>query len=101
MKARNAVRALVLDSRQRVLLIEMELNGRRFWITPGGEIEPGEAARAAIARELREELGPIAIEIAEPVWFGEADIPLFGDELIHVRETFFLCRTNAEDFSRE
>src|SRR5262249_22656384 len=89
-KERHAVRGLVLDSANRVLLMQMQLPGRpKIWVTPGGGIENGETKEQAIVRELREELGDIAIDIGAPIWFGAADVPLFtDDEIIRIHETY-------------
>ena len=54
---RPAVRAVVLDSEQRVLLVRFDFPSRTVWALPGGGIEPGESEELAIARELDEEVG--------------------------------------------
>lgn len=58
----------VLCDGERVLLSQRKagqhLEGR--WELPGGKVEPGEDPRAALRRELAEELG-IACEVHEPV----------------------------------
>jgi ADP-ribose pyrophosphatase YjhB (NUDIX family) len=65
---RDAVRAIVIDDAQRLLLVRFEFPDREVWAAPGGGIEPGESHLAAIRRELREEVGVHDAEIGPPVW---------------------------------
>jgi ADP-ribose pyrophosphatase YjhB (NUDIX family) len=62
---------MLFDPAGRVLLIRcaaMRPDGEFvFWLTPGGEIEPGETPHQAAVRELREELG-LEVEVAGPVY---------------------------------
>jgi 8-oxo-dGTP pyrophosphatase MutT (NUDIX family) len=59
--ARETARVLLIDPAGRVLLYRgrlVQVDGLPYaWFTPGGGIDPGESARQAAARELREELG--------------------------------------------
>ena len=61
MRKRRTARVLVFDPVGRVLLIRFVVQRSDgefvFWLTPGGEIEEGEAPVEAAERELREELG--------------------------------------------
>jgi 8-oxo-dGTP pyrophosphatase MutT (NUDIX family) len=71
---RNAVRVVVLDTADRVLLLQTrDLGNPAFgtsWELPGGGIEPGETYIEAAVRELREETG-IKVEadrVGKPTW---------------------------------
>src|SRR5436190_23294131 len=54
----QVVAAVVFDG-ERLLLTQRPPGGAHplRWGCPGGKVEPGEAAEAALAREVREELG--------------------------------------------
>ena len=64
----HVMAGLLLDGRGRVLLAQRPAGKHLagFWEFPGGKLEAGETPLAALARELREELG-IDLQQAEPL----------------------------------
>ena len=69
-RLRRSARVILFDPTGDVLLIRFvaERNGvpYAFWVTPGGEVEPGESDFAAASRELIEELG-LRVPLLGPV----------------------------------
>jgi 8-oxo-dGTP diphosphatase len=66
--------AVVIDG-DSVLLVERVRDGRRYYLFPGGTVEPGETAERAAIRECFEELG-LEVEIIRRVaraTFGQAE----------------------------
>ncbi|MDE1155641.1 MAG: NUDIX domain-containing protein [Acidobacteriaceae bacterium] len=61
LRLRRSARVLLFDERGDLYLIRLKalLNGQPFvfWVTPGGEVEPGEDDHTAAERELFEEVG--------------------------------------------
>ncbi|MFJ6669397.1 NUDIX hydrolase [Streptomyces sp. NPDC091383] len=92
---REAARAVVLDSHQRVLLLAYDENGG-FWATPGGSLEPGEDYRTAVRRELGEELGATDVTLIAQVAERRHDHPVGGHQVRQV-EKYFLARIEVSD----
>jgi 8-oxo-dGTP pyrophosphatase MutT (NUDIX family) len=67
-RLRPAVRGLVIDEDERVLLVRFDLPAITVWATPGGGIEPGETPQQALARELVEEVGLVGADIGPALW---------------------------------
>ncbi len=105
MRTRNTARAVMLDPDDRALLFEFHLPAgfiadapRRFWATPGGEIEPGEDVRNALVREVLEETGIGGCIYGRELWFG-SNLLTFKGEPVKTLERFFLVRSPAATLS--
>ncbi len=94
---RAAVRALVLDRRDRVLLVQFrDDQGQVWWATPGGGIDDGESAEAAIRRELVEEAGLADFELGPEIWRREHVFVWLG-KILRQRERIFLVRVGEHE----
>lgn len=73
---RAAVRALLVDEHDRVLLVRFEFPTASLWALPGGGLDDGESHEDGLRRELREELGLTDVEIGPHIWTREHVIPM-------------------------
>lgn len=97
MRLREAVRALIVDPADRVLLVRFWWAGvdpaDGFWAVPGGGIEGDETRLAALQRELREETGLALDTLGPELWTKTAIFSMsrWDGQVDHIH----LIRTDA------
>lgn len=101
LRFRRAARVILLDDADRVLLIrghDVDQPERSWWFTVGGGIDPGEDARSAAVREVREETGLVLepTELVGPVFTRSAVFDFFA-ESCRQDEEIFLARVVVRD----
>lgn len=102
-RTRSTVRVLLIDDRDRILLFadsDPGIPGARWWITPGGGIDPGESERVAAVRELEEETG---LRVAEVDLLGptmrRTVVHGYSDVIIDQNDVFYACWVPAFEVS--
>jgi 8-oxo-dGTP pyrophosphatase MutT (NUDIX family) len=93
---RTAIRVVMLDPQDRILLIELidRAGGRRWWIMPGGGLEPDETDEHAARREVLEETGLVDFELGPSIWWREHVFTWQGTSY-RQQERFYLARVPA------
>jgi 8-oxo-dGTP pyrophosphatase MutT (NUDIX family) len=92
LRLRPAARLIVLDPAGRALMFRYDVPGRDpFWVTAGGEVDPGESFEDAARRELFEETGIIADPGPQIARMTPEFITVQG-EPVQADERFFLIR---------
>lgn len=98
-RLRRAVRALILDDADQVLLCRFSAphpavpdGADEVWAAPGGGVEPHESSLGALSRELREETGLVLQDRPPHVWHQEVLGDGHGEDCDGVMNDYFLVR---------
>jgi 8-oxo-dGTP pyrophosphatase MutT (NUDIX family) len=108
MQTRKTARVLLLDTAGRLLLMRMHdpnVGGAdgavlrdAYWVTIGGEIDPGEDIAAAARREVAEETGLDDVRLGPPVWYTEHVLTVRGEPRL-LQETFVVAFAESSELS--
>ena len=94
-RTRSAARVIVTDFERVLLLSDSDpgVPGSRWWITPGGGVDPGERPLQAAVRELAEETGLVVEpgDLAGPV-MRRFVVHGYSDQVLGQSELFYLLR---------
>jgi len=102
LRVRRSARIIVLDREHRALMFRFDVPGRPpFWVTAGGECEPGESFAGAAGRELLEETG-ITAEPGPEIARTTPEFVTVEGEAVQGDERYFVLRVDhcAIDTSR-
>lgn len=95
---RRAARVVVTDGISVLVLADTDpgLPGAKWWVTPGGGIDPGETSAQAAIRELREETGFLAGsgQLLGPVARRRV-VHGYSDQILSQSEDFFVLIVGA------
>jgi 8-oxo-dGTP pyrophosphatase MutT (NUDIX family) len=96
---RRAVRVLVVDPDQRVLMIhgfDPHQPGTTYWYTVGGGVHPGEGDREAAIREVWEETGRTTLidDLRGPVHHDDVVFPFEGLTIVQ-EQVYYLLEVEA------
>lgn len=97
---RPAVRGLVIDADNSVLMVRLVFPDGAWWVLPGGGIDSGEDHSTALHRELAEEVGLVGATIGPPVWERTHHFHLIdtdGVEWSGQTEVVYIVRTERFD----
>jgi 8-oxo-dGTP pyrophosphatase MutT (NUDIX family) len=94
LRLREAVRAVVVDDDDWVLLVRFDFEDGTLWATPGGGVNDGESIDDTVRRELNEEVGLQGLELGPIIWQRTHVFPLSAD-FDGQREVFFLIRVRT------
>jgi 8-oxo-dGTP pyrophosphatase MutT (NUDIX family) len=94
---RNAVRSLLLDRHDRVLLVLFrDGSGQTWWATTGGGVDEGEQPEEALRRELAEEAGLFDFELGPEIWKREHVFAWQG-RIYRQRERYYIVRVDEHE----
>ena len=91
---REAVRAVVVDSEGRVLMMRWQRSGAAWWITPGGGMHDGETEEQTLRRELLEETGLREFDLGPPILEWTHVLPGVG-RLVRQRDRFYAVHVGS------
>ena len=83
---RVRVAAIILNSKNELLLINHSKKGKNYWLFPGGGVEFGETLDRALARELKEELSITKAKIGDMVFMHDT---LYPGKKRHILNVYF------------
>lgn len=91
-------RAAAVVLRDNALLVTQEA-GSSFWYLPGGQLEFGESAAQAVAREVHEQLA-IEVHVVRPLFFAENFFALPDGRPFHEWSMYFLAEIEPDAVPR-